>query len=206
MGLPKLKQHYITEQEYLDSEKLRDIRHEYIDGEIYAMSGAKLNHQRLISTLTSKIYAHLDGTPCEVFSSDIKVRADSGNKYFYPDVLVSCDNENGDSVFTETPRLIIEVLSKSTRKYDKTFKRICYQAIPSLEEYVLIEQDHVEIEVCRKSENWQPNYYFIDDEVTFTSIDLTLPVLDIYKRVDNEEMREFLHAETQKTSGDESFD
>ncbi len=198
MGLPKLKSHYITEQDYLDSEKLREIRHEYIDGEIYAISGGKLNHHRLISRLVQQIGNHLDGTPCEVFSSDIKVRADSGNKYFYPDVLVSCDNKDGDSVFTESPRLIIEVLSKSTRKYDKTFKRICYQAIPSLEEYVLIEQDRVEIEVCRKSQNWQSNYYFIDDEITFESIDLTLPVLDIYKRVDNEEMREFLNANNQE--------
>lgn len=200
MGLPQLKTHYMTEQEYLNSEKLREIRHEYIDGEIYAMSGGKVNHQRLIATLTSKIYAHLDGTPCEVFSSDIKVRTDAGNKYFYPDVLVSCNNEDGDSVFTESPRLIVEVLSKSTRKYDKTFKRICYQAIPSLEEYVLIEQDHVEIEVCRKSQNWKSEFYFIDDEITFDSIDLTLLVLDIYKRVDNEEMREFLNMNHQKES------
>ena len=190
----------MTEQEYLDSEKLREIRHEYIDGEIYAMSGGKLNHQRLISRLVQQIGNHLEGTPCEVFSSDIKVRADAGNKYFYPDVLVSCNNEDGDSVFTESPRLIVEVLSKSTRKYDKTFKRICYQAIPSLEEYVLIEQDHVEIEVCRKSQNWKSEFYFIDDEITFDSIDLTLPVLDIYKRVDNEEMREFLNMNHQKES------
>jgi len=200
MGLPQLKTHYMTEQEYLDSEKLREIRHEYIDGEIYAMSGGKLNHQRLISRLVQQIGNHLEGTPCEVFSSDIKVRADAGNKYFYPDVLVSCNNEDGDSVFTESPRLIVEVLSKSTRKYDKTFKRICYQAIPSLEEYVLIEQDHVEIEVCRKSQNWKSEFYFIDDEITFDSIDLTLPVLDIYKRVDNEEMREFLNMNHQKES------
>jgi Uma2 family endonuclease len=159
------------------------------------MSGGKLNHHRLISRLVQKIGNHLDGTPCEVFSSDIKVRTDKGNKYFYPDVLVSCDNKDGESLFTESPRLIIEVLSKSTRKYDKTFKRICYQAIPTLEEYVLIEQDHVEIEVCRKSQDWKSEFYFIDDEITFESIDLTLPVLDIYKRVDNEDMREFLNSE-----------
>ncbi|MDD5214422.1 MAG: Uma2 family endonuclease [Methylococcales bacterium] len=206
MGLPKLKQHYITEQEYLDDEKRRDIKHEYFDGEIFAMAGASSNHQRLISRLVQKISNHLEDTPCEVFSSDMKVRADEGNKYFYPDVVVACEKQNDEPYFINSPRIIIEVLSNSTRKFDKDLKRKIYQTIPTFEEYVLIEQDHVEIEVCRKSENWQSNYYFIDDEVTFASIDLTLPVLDIYKRVDNEEMREFLHAETQKTSGDESFD
>ena len=121
----------------------------------------------------------------------MKVRADKGNKYFYPDVVVAC-NQDGDSDFTESPRIIAEVLSNSTRKFDKNLKRQIYQTIPSLEEYVLIEQDRVEIEVCRKSANWQPTYYFIDDEITFESIGLTLPVLELYQRVDNQEMRDFL--------------
>jgi len=179
MGLPQLKTHYITEQEYLDGEKRREIKHEYFDGEIYAMSGASSNHQRLISRLVQKISNHLEDTPCEVFSSDMKVRIDEGNKYFYPDVVVACEKENGDSYFINSPRLIVEVLSKSTRKFDKDLKRKIYQTIPTLEEYVLIEQDRIEIEVCRKSQNWQPNYYFIDDEITFESLNLTLPVLDI---------------------------
>lgn len=198
MGLPQLKTHYITEQEYLDGEKLRDIKHEYFDGEIFAMAGASSNHQLLITRIVQKFANHLEDTPCNTFSSDMKVRIDEGTKYFYPDVVVACEKENGDSHFLNSPRLIIEVLSKSTRKYDKTFKRLCYQAIPSLEEYVLIEQDFVEITVFRKSQNWQTNCYFIDDEITFESIDLTLPVLDIYKRVDNEEMREFLNAQSQE--------
>ena len=198
MGLPQQKTHYISEQEYLDGEKRREIKHEYFDGEIFAMSGASSNHQRLISRVVQKISNHLEDTPCEVFSSDMKVRIDEGNKYFYPDVVVACEKENGDSYFINSPRLIVEVLSKSTRKFDKDLKRKIYQTIPTLEEYVLIEQDHVEIEVCRKSGNWQPNYYFIDDEITFESLNLTLPVLDIYKRVDNEEMREFLNVNNQE--------
>jgi Uma2 family endonuclease len=194
MALPKLKPYYITEQEYLNDEKHREIKHEYFDGEIFAMAGGSSNHQLLISRIIQKFTNHLEDTPCNTFSSDMKVRIDDGNKYFYPDVVVACEKENDDSYFINSPRIIIEVLSKSTRKFDKDLKRKIYQTIPTLEEYILIEQDHVEIEVCRKSENWQPNYYFIDDEVTFTSIDLTLPVLDIYKRVDNEDMREFLMA------------
>jgi Uma2 family endonuclease len=192
MGLPNYKNDYITEQEYLDDEKNADVRHEYADGEIFAMAGAKKNHQRIISNMIIDIGSHLKRTPCEVFSSDVKVRADNGKKYFYPDILVVCENDDKNDYYAEFPRIIVEVLSDSTRKYDKTFKRQIYQTIPTLEEYVLIEQDRVEIEVCSRASGWQSAFYFIDDEITFTSIDLTLSVLDIYQRVENDEMRAFL--------------
>ncbi len=192
MSVPNRKPHYITEAEYLADEKEREFKCEYIDGEIYAMAGASHNHQRLIFNLCGELYSHFKGTPCEAFSSDIKVRADKGNKYFYPDIVVVCKKDtDGDCHYVELPRLIVEVLSNSTRSYDKTFKRLVYQAIPSLEEYVLIEQDSVKIEVARKSENWISNVYFLGDDVRFESIDLTLSVADIYQRVENDEMQAF---------------
>jgi Uma2 family endonuclease len=192
MGLKHdYKVDYISEQEYLEDEKLREIKHEYFDGEIFAMSGATRNHQRLTGNTLVKFANHLNGTPYEAFSSDMKVRADNGNKYFYPDVVVSCTKGDSNNHFEEFPRLIVEVLSNSTRKFDKNLKRLVYQNIPTLEEYVLIEQDRVEIEVFRKSEGWQATYYYIDDDITFTSIDLTIPVLEIYQRVENEDMRVF---------------
>lgn len=194
MSFPNYKVTYISEAEYLADEERSDIKHEYFDGEIFAMSGGSVNHQRLTINISSEFHTHLKGTLCEAFSSDMKVRADKGKKYFYPDVLVSCNNDDGKTHFSESPRLIVEVLSDSTRKFDKNLKRQIYQSIASLEEYILIEQDRVEIEVCRKSQNWQPTYYFIGDDITFESIDLTLPVLEIYQRVDNQEMRHFLKA------------
>lgn len=192
MSVPSYKVTFISEEDYLKDEELRDIKHEYFDGEIFAMSGASVNHQRLTGNVFAEFRQHLKSTPCEAFSSDMKVRADKGKKYFYPDVLVSCNNDDGKTHFTESPRIIVEVLSNSTRKFDKNLKRQIYQSIPSLEEYVLIEQDRVEITVFRKSVNWQPTYYFIEDEITFESIGLTLPVLEIYERVDNQEMQNFL--------------
>lgn len=190
MGLAISQTHYLTEQEYLEAEKLSDLKHEYFDGEIFAMAGTSKNHQLLTGNVFAEIRNHLKGTPCLTFSSDIKVRLDKGNKFFYPDVVVACEKET-DEYFVNSPRLIIEVLSDSTRKFDKDLKRKIYQNIPSLEEYVLIEQDHVEIEISRKSENWQSSYYFLDDEVKFESIGLTLPILEIYARVENKELREF---------------
>ena len=192
MDLPHYKIDYISEETYLEDEKMRDIKHEYVDGEIFAMAGASISHQRIISNLVINIGTHLKHSPCEVFSSDIKVRADSGKKYFYPDALVVCQNDDKDAYYTESPRIIVEVLSNSTRKFDKNLKRHIYQAIPTLEEYVLIEQDRVEIEISRRSTNWQPVFYFIDDDITFESIDLTLPVLELYQRVENDEIHAFM--------------
>jgi len=186
------KLNYINEQKYLDDEKVRETKYEYFEGEIFAMAGASRNHQRLTTNALVSIANHLKDTSCKAFSSDMKVRADQGKKYFYPDVVVSCTKGEGDSHFEKSPRLIIEVLSNSTRKFDKTLKRLVYQNMPSLEEYVLIEQDRVEIEVFRQSQGWQSTYYYIDDKITFSSIDLTLAVLELYQRVENEDMHQFM--------------
>jgi Uma2 family endonuclease len=191
MSLAISKTAYLSEQAYLEAEKVSEVKHEYFDGEIFAMSGGSQNHHLLTGNTFGEIRNHLKGKPCKVFQSDMKVRIDDGNKYFYPDVVVTCEKES-EAYFLNSPRIIVEVLSNSTRKFDKNLKRKTYQMIPSLEEYVLIEQDHVEIEISRKSEDWRSNYYFLGDDVTFESIDLTLPVLEIYQRVENDEMRDFL--------------
>ena len=192
MSRPNYQFNYFSEAEYLEFEENSLTKHEYFNGEVFAMSGGSMNHQLLTGNVFAKFHTHLSGSPCLTFSSDMKVRADEGNKYFYPDVVVACEKENREQYFLNSPRLIVEVLSKSTRKFDQDLKRLCYQTIPTLEEYVLIEQDRVEIQVFRRAEGWQSSYYYIDDDITFTSIDLTLPVLELYQRVENDDMREFL--------------
>lgn len=183
---------FISENEYLEGEKLSDIKHEYIDGQVYAMSGAHSNHNRISATLVRKIGNHLEGKPCQPYASDMKVRV--GSKYFYPDVMVDCSNVNG--YFTDSPKLIVEILSKSTRRADKTTKLMAYLQIPSLEEYVLIEQELVEVEVLRRSNNWLPERYYLGDEVTFASIGLTLTVEEVYDRVQNSDVVEWLQQKT----------
>ncbi|MCI5121737.1 MAG: Uma2 family endonuclease, partial [Candidatus Electrothrix sp. AUS4] len=89
------------------------------------------------------------------------------------------------------PLLIVEVVSQSTRKKDNTLKRLSYQTLPSLEEYVLIEQDFVDVEMCRRSKHWWPEHYYLGDVVHFASIDLTLSVEDIYARVMNDDMQAY---------------
>lgn len=178
----------ISTDDYLANELKSDVKHEYIDGQVYAMAGAHSNHNRITATLVRKIGNHLDGKPCQPYASDMKVKI--GTKFFYPDVLVDCSDING--YFTENPKLIIEVLSKSTRRTDKTIKLMAYTQIPSLEEYVLIDQDMVEIEVLQRNAGWIPKSYYLGDNVTFDSIGLTLSVEVIYERVQNSDMAEWL--------------
>ena len=183
---------FISEEEYLQGELSSEVKHELIDGRVYAMAGASANHERISVNVLAEIRSHLKNLPCEPFGSDMKVKA--GSHFFYPDVIVDCNFDESQPYYTETPVIIVEVLSKSTRKTDETIKRIAYLNIPGLQEYVIIEQDIVDIEVVRRSEGWQPRHYFLGDEITFESIDLTLSVEEIYHRVHNEDMIEFVNA------------
>jgi len=191
MAVTAFKESYhLSEADYLAGELISKIKHEYIDGEVFAMAKASRNHERIGINLLTILNQHLKNTPCEPFSSDMKVKADGC--FFYPDVSVVCEDKQGDDYYTEAPLIIVEVLSKSTRRRDKSTKFQAYKTLPALQEYVLIDQDFVEIEVCRRSVNWFPEHYFLGDEVRFESIDLTLSVAEIYQRVENEEMQEYL--------------
>lgn len=187
---PRFEQGWISIEDYLAGELLSDIKHEYIDGQVYAMSGASRNHDRIALNIGSELRTHLRGKPCEPFTSDVKVRV--GKHFFYPDSMVVCDEIEPHQYYSETQVLIVEVLSKSTRRIDETLKRRLYQTIPTLQEYVLIEQDIVDVEVCRRSEGWVSNHYFLGDQAWFESVDLTLDVAEIYARVDNDDVKTFI--------------
>ncbi len=180
----------IREEDYLQGEINSKVKHELIDGGVYAMAGASGNHERISLNISRRFGNHLEGLPCEPFGSDMKVKV--GSNFFYPDVIVDCNFDEDEPYFSESPAIIVEVLSKSTRRTDETIKREAYLDIPTLQEYVLIEQDFVDIEIVRRTEGWQPKHYFLGDEVTFQTIDLTLLVEDVYLRVHNEDVIEFL--------------
>ena len=189
----------ISEEDYLEGEKTSDIKYEYIDGYVYAMSGASNNHNLIAGNVFLALANHLKKKPCRPYVSDMKVKI--GSKYFYPDVIVDCSNLTGDSYYTEQPTILVEVLSKSTRRTDETIKRMAYMQIPSLQEYVLIEQDIVDVEVIRRTTGWLSEHYFLGDELTLSSINLTLSVEDIYDRVQNGDVKEWLeNQEKQQTN------
>ena len=189
---------FVSETEYLAGEKIAETKHEYIDGEVFAMAGASASHNRISLNVATLFNVHLDGKPCQPYISDMKVKV--GTKYFYPDVLVECSGLADDSHVTEKPTLIVEVLSKSTRRMDETTKRIAYTQIDSLLEYVLIEQDFVDIEIIRRRTGWQSERFYLGDSLTFESIALTLTVEDIYARVNNPELVEWRQLQAEANS------
>lgn len=181
----------VSTKKYLKDEINREIKHEFIAGRIYAMAEASKNHERISGNIYAELSHHLKSSPCEAFASDIKVKA--GLNFFYPDVMVVCDDKTEDEHYTEYPALIIEVLSQSTYQKDRTTKRFAYLNLPSLLEYVLVEQDFLDIEVLRKNDDWKSKHYFLGDSVYFESIDLSVSVEEIYHRVQNQDMLEFLN-------------
>lgn len=185
----------ISEADYLQGELIADSKHEFLDGEIYAMAGASENHNLLSLNMASELRNKLKGTPCRTFISDMKVKAPQA--FFYPDVMVVCERDNEDAYYKNSPVIVVEVLSKSTRRFDQSNKRQRYQALPSLEEYVLIEQDRGEIVVFRRRDGWQSTYYYLGDEIHFYSVDVTVAVEDIYYQVDNEDVVAFLQQQAQ---------
>ena len=183
----------LTMEAYLLAEQVAENKHEYVDGELFAMAGASDFHNLIAVNLTALLFNYFRAKqlPCRTYTSDMKVKI-THRKAFYPDVMVVCNKDNENDYYKTQPTLIIEVLSKSTRQRDKMLKRFCYQNIPTLEEYALVEQDFCEVTIFRKKDSWQPTYYYLGEEVNFDSIGLKVAVTELYYQVNNEEMRSFL--------------
>ena len=178
-------QFYIGVAEYLESEKDSPVRHEYVDGQMYAMAGASDRHNRIALNLASRLNDHLNGGPCEVFIADMKVIVDPV-VYYYPDVVVTCDPPGGDPYVRTQPHLIIEVVSPSTERTDRHEKAFAYRCVPSLQEYVLVLQDRMQVEVYRRQsgDEWPREIFTQPEElVHFASVGLTLRVSDMYRNV-----------------------
>jgi len=154
---------YISPEEYLEGERVSPIKHEYRRGHVYAMTGAKKPHIVISVNLASLLNNHLRESSCLVLSSDIKVRLEAANCYYYPDVAVTCDERDTSSSedFILYPSLIIEVLSPSTASFDRGEKFVDYQTLSTLQEYVLITQSEIQIECFRLNEsgNWLSQTY-----------------------------------------------
>jgi Uma2 family endonuclease len=144
---------YITPDEYLEMEEISEIKHEYIDGYVYAMAGANDPHVTIASNAFTMIRSHLRGSNCRVYISDMKARIDSLNRFYYPDVMVTCDPSDAQTPnHKRFPKLIIEVLSKSTEGFDRGDKFADYQQIETLEEYVLVSTKRQSLECFRRNE------------------------------------------------------
>ncbi len=143
----------LTEEEYLEGETLADIRHEYIDGQIYAMAGANERHNLISLNLAVHLRIHTRGSECRVFINDMKLRIATQRSFYYPDVMLCCHIEDNHELYKESPCLIAEVLSPSTETIDRREKLITYQNMPSLRYYLLIAANQKKIEYYQRSED-----------------------------------------------------
>jgi len=173
----------LSGDEYLEGEQYSDIRHEYEHGEVVAMVGASRKHKRLAGNVFALLHRHLGSTRCEAFISDMKVHV--GDCFYYPDVVVGCEPGDNHDFYLEHPVLIVEVLSESTEQRDRTVKRLAYQSIPSLSEYLLLSQEAPGAELFRRTEEgWDLEIYALGEGVHLASVDLEIPLNEIYRGVD----------------------
>jgi Uma2 family endonuclease len=177
--------------EYLAGEKDGAVRHEYVGGQVYAMAGASARHNRIAGNIFSRLNDHLDGEECEPFISDMKIRV-TPDLFYYPDVVVTCDPPGSDAYFRTEPRLIVEVLSPTTERTDRHEKLAAYKTCASVQEYALVSQEQMFVELHRRSgDDWQTEIFTGPDaSCTFHSVGLTLSLREIYRNVSFDEAPE----------------
>ena len=179
---------HMTVDQYLAFELQSPSRHEYLAGEVFAMTGSSSQHNAIATRLFAATAAHLRGSLWQAFMSDLKVRVRTNMRdyFYYPDMLVISDHDRradgGERVpFVRSPRLIAEVIAPATENIDRREKLMMYREIASLEEYVLVAQEKCEITIFRRREQWRPVIYNALEDVTeFRSIGLSLTLARIY--------------------------
>ncbi|HBE16740.1 MAG TPA: hypothetical protein DEG17_04480 [Cyanobacteria bacterium UBA11149] len=186
--IANLNASYISPEDYLEGEKISPIKHEYIQGEIYAMAGASKAHGIITLNLATRLKNHLRGSGCIPYTTDVKVQIEAGNVYYYPDVTVTCDERDRASLnedFIRYPRLVVEVLSPKTAAFDRGNKFADYRTLESLEEYVLISQERISVECFRRNAEgrWELYVYSNGDEIHLASIDFRCPIAALYEDV-----------------------
>jgi Uma2 family endonuclease len=186
-----------TVQEYLEFERSSTEKHEFYKGEIFrmhghgdllAMSGAGINHNIIFSNLFTGLGLRLKGKSCQPYGPDLRISIPENTLYTYPDISVVCGHlqhspEDEDSVIK--PRILIEILSPSTRSCDQGEKFRLYRDIPDLKEYVVVDTDIIRVAICRINDkgHWElEEYKSLTDQVILASIDMIIPVSEIYER------------------------
>jgi len=177
---------YFSPKEYLELEQMSNIKHEYSQGKVYVMAQKSDAHVTIMGNLLTLLRSYLRGKNCRVYFADMKVRIESADVFYYPDIMITCDARDRDSIyFKRYPRLIVEVLSSSTEKFDREGKFNDYKQADSLEEYVLISQDKIRVECWRKNDDgdWVEQIYQKGEEVELTSVNFSCDIEQLYEDV-----------------------
>lgn len=175
----------MTVAEYLEMEKTSEVKHEYLDGDIYAMSGASKRHNILGNNFRDNVRPHLRGGPCQIYTFEVKVYIEALNTFYYPDLVVACDPDDSDDYFVKKPVLIVEVESPTTSGIDRREKLMAYRKLPSLREYVILAQDKISAEVCRREDgDWLSELVGPGENLRLESVGVTIPLASLYEGVD----------------------
>lgn len=177
---------YMTPQEFLEWEELEKTKYEYLDGEVFAMTGGTIPHSAIALNLASALKSHLRGSQCFALMSDPKVGISEKGSFLYPDVVVSCHPQDKQAIrFLQFPCLIVEVLSPSTEGYDRGKKFQQYRKISTLQEYVLIDSQKISLDCFRLNDRgfWELHPFAEGEEVHFTSVDFRFPLSLVYENV-----------------------
>jgi len=175
-----------SESDYLAYEAQSPVRHEYIAGEIFAMTGASIRHNVIAGNLFAELRSHLKGTPCRALIEGVKLRLRKEQSYFYPDVMVTCEDRlqelDSQQQIVEAPLVIIEILSPTTEATDRREKLRAYRTLPSLKEYLLVSQEQAQVEIYRRRGDisWDIITYEPGDTVEIASLELKLGMDEIY--------------------------
>jgi Uma2 family endonuclease len=175
--------------DYLAWEAEQPVRHEFLDGEVFAMAGAEDRHVMVGGNLYIALRQHLSGGPCRTYMSDMRLHVADANSYFYPDILVTCSAlDAASSMVKSEPKLIIEVLSPSTAAYDRGLKFSHYRSLPSLEEYVLIDLASRTADAYRKGPDglWVLHPFAKGDTVNLASVALDIAPTQLFAEVPEE--------------------
>ncbi|MBT8421392.1 MAG: Uma2 family endonuclease [Gammaproteobacteria bacterium] len=173
----------LSAHDYLTGEAGSHIRHEYIDGEIYAMAGGSARHNLITVNAGSLLNTHLPEA-CEVFIADMKVRLQQANHecFYYPDVMVCCSKDDDETYYRQSPRLIIEVLSDTTERQERFEKFQAYIQIETLQEYLLLNQNYPQATLFRRKNAWRAEIYQ-EESFHLESVDVTISFDALYRRV-----------------------
>jgi Uma2 family endonuclease len=177
---------------YLAWEDEQPEKHEYLDGEVFAMAGASESHVTLAGNLFMALRNHLRGGPCSVFIADMKLQVEADNAFFYPDVFVTCaESDRAHSHFKTAPTLVVEVLSPTTSAFDRGAKFAAYRKLPSLREYALVDTERQSVDLFRRDDTGHWVLYPSErgEMVEFASVGLSVPVEQLYEDVSTAEKR-----------------
>ncbi|QZA77147.1 Uma2 family endonuclease [Deefgea tanakiae] len=173
---------WISPEQYLAGEELSEERHEYFDGLAYAMTGGTVSHNTLAINLLVHLKPHLKASPCRAFINDMRLNVAAANCYFYPDVVISCEEVEAKTTTLNSARVVVEVLSPSTGNYDLGKKFDIYRQLDSLQEYVLIDSESKNVRVYRRAEHgdWVFHAYTRDETLRLASIDFSVSLTELY--------------------------